>query len=68
MSYTIGIFDKIGYTVPNEGPISHLATGQPPGRQEVALMRVILPYTRSQAGRRETRYVPNQHGETRNQL
>ena len=53
MSQTIGIFDKIGYTVPNEGPISHLATGQPAGRQEVALIRVILPYTRTQAGRRE---------------
>lgn len=68
MSYEIGIFDKIGYTVPNAGTISHLATGQPAGKQEVALIRVILPYTRTQAGRRETRYVPNQHGETRNQL
>ena len=68
MSHAIGIFDKIGYTVPNEGPISHLATGQPAGRQEVALMRVLHSYTRTQAGRRETRYVPNQYGETRNQL
>jgi len=42
MSYTIGIIDKIGYTVPNEGTISHLATGQPPGRQDVALMHVVL--------------------------
>ncbi|GAC1655663.1 MAG: hypothetical protein NVS4B12_28150 [Ktedonobacteraceae bacterium] len=41
MSYAIGIIDKIGYTVPDEGTISHLATGQPPGRQEVALVRVL---------------------------
>jgi hypothetical protein len=66
MSYAIGIFDKIGYTVPNEGTISHLATRQPTGRQEVALVRVVPLDTCKQAGRRETRYVPNQYGETRN--